>query len=498
MIERPPVLELERIAKSYGGVSALRGVDFTLRAGEIHGLVGENGAGKTTLMKIIAGVETGFQGAFRMDGGLIRFHSPHDAIAAGIGMVHQELSIAPDLSVAENVFLGRQPVTWFGTIDWRKMAVDAQAELSSLGLAVDPRARIGSLSLGLQQSIELGRILFSGARVIILDEPTSALSPPETEQLFGALRRLAAAGRSVVFISHFLDDIAAISHRLTVLREGSSVASVDTRSVDKSWIIRRMIGTGKGVGVGTDAVEVKLKLKPEGEPVLSADRLQGGTVRDVSLEVASGEVLGVYGFMGSGHSDLGQLFVGKEPARGIVRLAGRRLHHSNTAQAKRAGLVCLPESRRHMLFAAQPVYKNISIGILEKLSRLLLRPAAERRIAVERIAELDVRPRSVERMVGAFSGGNQQKVALARWLTHLPKALVLNEPTRGMDIGAKRDVVAIIRNLREQGVAIIVTSTEPETILAVADRVIVMKRGRVAREFSGEVVGKDHLLASAA
>src|SRR5215207_3157895 len=245
MISEPsPRLEMAGISKSFGGVAALREVDFTLRAGEIHGLVGENGAGKSTLMKIIAGVHTEYDGRMSIDGREVRFRSARDSLAAGIGMVHQELSIVPDLTVAENVYLGKQPVVAGGIVDWGAMVRGAREQLADLGIDVDPRARMGSLPIGLQQLIELARVLFSGARIVILDEPTSALSPPEVQRLFEVLRGVRASGRSIVFISHFLDDVLGISDTVTIFRNGRLIATEAAGTVDKGWLIQRMIGRG--------------------------------------------------------------------------------------------------------------------------------------------------------------------------------------------------------------------------------------------------------------
>src|SRR5215469_645930 len=242
----PALLELSGISKSFGGVQALRAVDFALEPGEIHGLVGENGAGKSTLMKIIAGVHADYEGSMRVDGRVVHFRSSRDALAAGIGMVHQELSVAPELTVAENVFLGMQPVNRLGIIAWRKMAERAREQLRNLGLDIDPRARLGDFPIGVQQLVELSRVLFSGARIIILDEPTSALSPPEIERLFSVLLRLKQSGRSLIFISHFLDDILKISDAITIFRNGRKVATTPvTAEIDKGWIIERMIGSGR-------------------------------------------------------------------------------------------------------------------------------------------------------------------------------------------------------------------------------------------------------------
>jgi ribose transport system ATP-binding protein len=495
----PAVLELSAITKTFGGVAALDAVGFSLSRGEIHGLVGENGAGKSTLMKIIAGVHADYQGEMRLDNRLVHFDSPRDARACGIGMVHQELSVVPDLSVAENVHLGAQPVDRFGLIDWRAMRRAAAEHLANLGIDVDPRTPMGGLPLGLQQMIEVARVLFSGARIIILDEPTSALAPPEVERLFGLLRRLRDAGRSMVFISHFLDDVLAICDRVTVFRNGQAVATEACAGVNKRWVIDRMIGTGHEELEESYLADIPLHSPPGAKVVLELDSLgRAGAYHDVSLRVRAGEVLGIYGFLGAGQLELARTLFGLLHAeRGQIALDGRTVRFSSATQARRLGMAFLPESRRMMLFGTEPLFKNVTISILDRIDRLWLRPGAERGIARQHVQRLHIRPPDVSRMVGTFSGGNQQKVALAKWLTHLPRVLVLNEPTRGMDVGAKDDVIKIVRALREQGIAIIVVSTEPETVLSLADRILVMKKGTMVREFADEPVSKDRLLEAA-
>ena len=493
------MLELVGIAKSFGGVEALSDVDFTLRDGEIHGLVGENGAGKSTLMKIIAGVQSDYAGTMRVDGTPVHLRSAREARALGIGMVHQELSVMPDLSVAENVFLGVQPVRRLGLVDWPRMMAEARRHLEGLGIDIDPRARMGGLPIGLQQLVELTRVLFSGARMIILDEPTSALSPPEIERLFAVLQRLRAAGKSIVFISHFIDDVLKVADSVSVLRNGRKVVTVSAAGVDKPWIIERMIGAGHGQLEESYTGDIRLDSRPDAPVVLEARGLaHARAYRDVDLAVRAGEVLGIYGFMGCGQLELARTLFGKlRPERGTLRLDGRALRLRNTAAASRAGIAFVPESRRSMLFGPEPVYKNISIGILGRLAAVRLRPAQERAIARRHIERLRIRPPSTERPLATLSGGNQQKVGLAKWLTYPPKVLVLSEPTRGMDVGAKDDVIKIVRGLREQGIGIVVVSTEPETVLALADRILVMKKGAIVHEFAGERVSKDRLLAAA-
>ncbi|MGJ4931412.1 sugar ABC transporter ATP-binding protein [Bradyrhizobium sp. HKCCYLS2038] len=497
---RPPLLELQDITKSFGGVTALRGVDFTLRPGEIHGLVGENGAGKSTLMKIIAGVHTGFSGRFLLDGREVHFNSARDARAAGIAMVHQELSVAPDLTVAENVFLGNQPTNALGIVQWRRMAREAAEQLKRLGIEADPMSRLGDLPIGVQQLIEIARVLFSGARIIILDEPTSALSPPEVERLFAALRKLREEGTGIIFISHFIEDILLISDEVTVFRNGCKIMETRAADTSKAALIEAMIGKGRDALEDSYTHDITLPAPPAGKPVVvEADSLSlARNLKRVSFSVHAGEVLGIYGFMGCGQLELARILFGKlAPDAGELRVAGERNRFKSTADARRAGIAFVPESRRDMLFLQEPVYKNVSISILDRINAVLLKPSRERELARRQVEQLQIRPADVEIDLGLLSGGNQQKVALAKWLSHPPRLLVLCEPTRGMDVGAKSDVIGIVRQLRDQGIAVIVLSTEPETVLSLADRVIVLKRGEVVREFAGETISKDRLLEAA-
>ena len=493
----PPLLQLTNVSKSFGGIAALKDVDFTLHAGEIHGLVGENGAGKSTTMKIIAGVYSDYEGEMRVDGKLVHFRSARDALAAGIGMVHQELSTIPDLTVAENVFLGHQPLTRFGTIDWAQINREAARLISSLGLDIDPKTTMGSLPVGLQQLVELSRVLFSGAKTIILDEPTSALSPPEVKRLFDVLRKIKAEGRGIIFISHFLDDVLEISDTVTVFRNGKKVATESAASLTKDAVISHMIGRGSiGMHMGESAELFSDDSKPI---VLAADAIgDGKTLHKISLSLRAGEITGVYGFMGCGQVELARALFGKiKLKRGHLVLNGAQRNFKSTSAARKGGIAFVPENRRMMLFRTEPVYKNVSIAILDRIHRLLLKPGQERKIAATRAVDLQIRPPNPNMALGSLSGGNQQKVALAKWLTHLPKVLILSEPTRGMDVGAKEDVIRIVKDLRDKGVAILVLSTEPETILTLANRVTVLRKGMVAKEFNSGTLYKADLLAAA-
>jgi ribose transport system ATP-binding protein len=494
--EAPLLIDMRGVSKSFGGVQALRDVDFTLKPGEIHGLVGENGAGKSTLMKIIAGVHSGFDGDMRVEGKPVHFRSARDALAHGIGMVHQELSVVPDLTVAENVFLGQQPLKAGGIVDWARMNRDARRLVASLGLDIDPGTRIGNLPVGVQQLIELARVLFSGARTIILDEPTSALSAPEVERLFAALRKLKAEGKGLIFISHFIDDVLDISDRITVFRNSKRVTTLARSETDKDQIIGHMIGRGSidmHMGEETDLTPRDTAVVIEAEGLSDRKFLRG-----VNLSLRQGEITGVYGFMGCGQVELARALFGKHKVSGgRLKLAGKSVIFRSTAAARKSGLAFVPENRSMMLFRREPVFKNISIAILDRIHRMFVMPSREQDIADAQIKDLNIKPPRNDIVLGSLSGGNQQKVALAKWLTHLPKVLILSEPTRGMDVGAKEDVIRIVKSLRDKGVAVLVLSTEPETILTLADRITVMKRGVIVKEFSSGKVTKSDLLAVA-
>src|SRR6516164_2126166 len=337
---RSPILDLQEITKAFGGVEALRGVDFALYAGEIHGLVGENGAGKSTLMKIIAGVHPEFSGRFLVDGRETHFRSTRDAHAAGIAMVHQELSVAPDLTVAENVFLGNQPTNRLGIVQWRRMAREAGEQLARFGIDVDPMSRLGDLPIGVQQLIELARVLFSGARIVILDEPTSALSPPEVERLFATLRRLRDEGTGIVFISHFIEDILRVSDTVTVFRNGRKVAETAAAATTKGALIEAMIGRGGEALEHSYTDDLMLPPAKDGSIVLKVDQLSlARSLQDVSFDARSGEVLGIYGFMGCGQQELSRILFGRlKPDSGTLSVDDSPRTFASTAAARRAGV----------------------------------------------------------------------------------------------------------------------------------------------------------------
>ena len=491
-----PILEFRNVSKHFSGVTALRHVNFELRRGEVHSIVGENGAGKSTLIKIIAGVHTDYEGELRLEGQVVHFHSPADAKAQGIGTVYQELSIAPHLSVAENLFMGRIPVNRFRLVDWKTINRKAREYLQDLGLNVNVRRPLGSFPIGVQQMVEVARVLFSGARILILDEPTSALSPPEAQHLFEFIARLKKRGATIIYISHFLEEALAVSDRVTVMKNGRRVGTYASHDVDKAFLIRQMIG-------GESESLFAAYLSPEercceraGEVVFRVEGLsRGRDFQEITFQVRSGEIVGLYGFMGAGKTALANTLFGySQPDKGRIILHGRPLRLKNTETARRHGMAYLPNNRRLSIFPGKEVYKNITITYLDQILGRLLRKKKEIAIAQEMIHRTGVQPPDPVKEIQHLSGGNQQKAILSKWLVKEPAFLILNEPTRGMDVGAKEEVMHIVRDLRDQGMAILLISSEPEIILANSDRILVMSQGRLTRSMENRGQTKESLM----
>ncbi len=494
-----PVLAFRGVTKRFGGATALDDVDFELLPGEIHGLVGENGAGKSTLMKILSGVHSPDEGEIVLRGELVQFSSPAESKARGIGMIYQELSCMPALTVAENVFLGSQPMTRSRLIDWKRMRREAAAHLSSLGIDVDVSTQLGRLSLGGQQLVEIARVVFSGASIIVLDEPTSALSGPEASRLFAAMQGLKERGASLVFISHFLEDVLAVSDRVTVLKNSRKVATLPNTGLTKHHLIQLMIGRDADALAESYEGGVTLPMPPTTTPVLEVESLTRiGSFVDVSFAAHPGEILGVFGNLGAGMTEVARVLFGRErPTSGTMRLDGQPIAPRKTREAKRLGIAYLSENRRATIFPRHEIFKNITLAHLDEIVGGVIRQSREVAIAGDLVKRTGVRPPRPTIAAGNLSGGNQQKVALAKWLTVQPKVLILNEPTRGMDVGAKREVLDLIKALKTEGVAIVLISTEPETVLAESDRILVMAKGQIAKEFVNERVSKDLLMSYA-
>jgi ribose transport system ATP-binding protein len=491
LVDSPFVIQLEKISKRFRSLQALDQVDFDLRAGEIHALVGENGAGKSTLMRILAGIYTEYEGSYHLDDKPVHFQSPKEALNRGIGMIHQELNVMPELSVAENLFLGRQPLTRWGTIDWDKIKRTAREELATLGFEnIDVRKPLGKYSLGTQQVVEVLRVIFSGARVLIMDEPTSALSPAEVERLIELVDTLRRGNRSVIYISHFLEEVMRVADRITVLRDGHKVTTVNRAETSVNQLISLILGK-----------EIKAELPPAAVKnheriLLEVQDLSADVFTGISLKVDAGEILGIYGAIGAGHFDLARAIFGMYRFdKGIIEVDGHRFPANFSARyAIKHGLAYANETRRKSLFMDDAIYKNVTLPHLTRIARFSPQQSQELKVAEPAINMVGVHPPDPLNAVGRLSGGNQQKVAIARWLTFPPKVLIVSEPTRGMDVGAKSEVLGILRNLRNEGYGVLVVSSEPETVLAVSDRVIVMSHGRIAAHMENVNLDKDVLM----
>lgn len=493
------LLECQGIGMRFGGETALDAVDFTLARGEVHGVVGSNGAGKSTLMKILAGALPNHEGTIRIEGQPARLHTPRAALEQGIAMVYQELSGVGQLSVAENLFLGRQPATRWGTIRWREMRARAKQFLADMGIDIDVRRRLDRFPLVIRQMVEIVRGVHSGARVLILDEPTSALSPPETRRLFDLIRMLKQRGVSIVFISHFIEDVLEISDRVTILRDGRRIETTRAGAVDKHYVIHVMLGHGlEGEEVGFEA-PVTLPPRKEGPRLLTVNGVsKPGVFEGISLSIAAGECLGLYGFVGAGHQELAHAVAGAlRPPMGTVAVAGIPLRPGSSHDAVRRGVALVAADRAQTVIRSEPIYKNLTVAHLRRAVGEWLIQDREIRVAEPLLARVGCKPPLPRLRSGSLSGGNQQKIVLGKWLLGPIRVLVLEEPTRGMDVGAKEEVMELVAQLKKAGTAVLLATTEPELVLAHADRILVFRRGEIRHEFVDVQVSKQDLVRHA-
>jgi ribose transport system ATP-binding protein len=479
-----PLLRMRGIVKRFPGVRALDGVDFEVVPGEVHCLLGQNGAGKSTLIKVLSGAYRPDAGEIEWDGERVSFTSPHDADVAGIATIHQELDLVPWLSVAENVVLGHEPARLGFTRPASAEQVAADV-LRRLGHPeIPPRREVGRLSAAGQQVVSVARALSRNARLIVMDEPSAVLDSEEVANLFRVVRELTSAGVAVVYISHRLEEIRRIGDRVTVLKDGRTVArNLPARTTPTPEIIRLMTGR---------AVEYALPPRgpePTGPPVLEVSGLtRRGEFTDVSFQVRAGEILGLAGLVGSGRSEILETIYGARRAHaGTVRVRGRELRAGSVPAAVRAGVGLCPEERKSQaLLLAEPVYRNVSLPVLHRFARAgFLRQDAERREVAAVTHQLRVLPADPGRVTRTLSGGNQQKVVLARWLLTGCSVLLLDEPTRGVDVGARGEIYTLVRRLAGQGVAVLLVSSDVPEVLGLADRVLVLADGRVVHEAPG-------------
>lgn len=487
------LLRAEGIDKRYPGVHALDRVDLDLREGEIHMLLGENGAGKSTLLKILSGSVSKDAGRIIVRGRPVEIADAQHARALGIGMVYQELSLVPGLSVAENISLGRWPVGAGRLVNWSRMIARAEAVLGSLGVAIDPRVPARRLTVAEQQLTEVARVLALDVQILLLDEPTSALSDRERERLFGILRSLRDKGVSVLYTSHRLREIREIGDRVTVLRDGRNVGTLAVADADEDTVVRMMVG--RDIRERFPKASVSL-----GPPVLTVRDLEvEGALCGISFTVRAGEILGVFGLRGAGRTTLARALFGMvRPSGGEVFVNGERLDISSPEEAIARGIGYTTEDRREGLVPMLGLPPNITLASLGEITRGgLIDQRAEHRIGARLVDELRIQPPALSRPVRLLSGGNQQKVVLAKWLASKSRVLIFDEPTRGIDVGAKTEVFHLMGRLCAQGVGIVMLSSEIPEVMGMADRILVMHRGKITAEYERGRATQEDLLRRA-
>jgi len=488
------ILELENVNKSYDGAKALTDVHFDLREGEVHALVGENGAGKSTLVKAIMGVIQADSGQIFYEGEPVKISNPLDAQRLGIAAIFQEASLFPDLSVAENLFVGHEPKNWLGAIDWRKMNEMAIKPLEELGVKLDVHRKVLGLSIAQMQMIEIAKAMSVDAQILIMDEPTSTLTLHEVKDLFRIIEKLRDDNRSVMFISHRLEEVFEIADRVTVFRDGKYIDTKNVKDICQADLIRMMIGR--------NIKHMYQKLEVErGEVVMEVRNLKKeGLFEDISFKLHKGEILGLAWLVGAQRTEVATTLFGITPADdGEIHIKGKKEKINNPRKALGLGMAYVPENRQtHGLVLQSNISKNISLPILKDFCQFSFINRKKESIHTQKMHDkLDVRSAGIEQLAQELSGGNQQKVVLAKWLSINPEILILDEPTRGIDVGTKASVHKLISQLAKEGLAIIMISSELPEILGMSDRVIVMCEGRLTGEFSREEANQEKLMTAA-
>ena len=489
------LLKASNLTKSYAGVQALKSASFEMRAGEVHALIGENGAGKSTLIKIITGAVETDSGEINLDGQPIQDNSPQLAKSLGIAAIYQQPALFPELTVAENIALGVEQTSSWQPINWKARHVRAAELLTQVGANISTEALASELTMPQQQLVEIARAFGANARVLIFDEPTASLSEEDTQNLFRVIRELRERGVAIIYISHRLDELPLIADRVTVLRDGVTIETRQMADVNRQELIRLMVG--RELSAVFPKREVAL-----GQTVLEVRNLtcHEAGIRDISFTVRTGEILGVAGLVGAGRTELAQTLFGLTPAdSGEIHLRGQAVKITSPAQAAELGIAYVPEDRRrHGVILELPIRANTTLASLRNLSKFgFLDFAAERELAADYASRLGVKTPALFATAGTLSGGNQQKVALSRWLATKPSVLILDEPTQGIDVGAKSEIHSLMGELAEQGLAIVMISSELPEILGMSDRIAVMHAGRIAATFDRAEASQQTILAAA-
>lgn len=484
-------VELRNISKSFGGIAALKNVTFKVLPGEIHALVGENGAGKSTLMKILSGAYTKDTGQIFIDDAEVQIRNTYDSKILGIGIIYQEFSIVPELSVAENIFLNRLHSTGFW-MKWGKLKKNAEELIDNIGFNIDPALRAGDLSIAQQQIVEIAKALSENARILILDEPSAVLGPQEIQKLFDTLKRLKSGGVSIIYISHHLSEIFKIADRITVLKDGTSSGSLNVSETNRDSIVKLMLGRS------LDTMYPSREPKIGREALKAVDIIRDEKVKGVSLSVKEGEILGIAGLVGSGRSEtVRAIFAADKFDKGRIVLYGNKIQLKSPVRAVMMGIGMVPEDRKqHGVILSLSVKENISLTDYKSICNQFgfIKAKKERDNITELIRKLRIRTENENQEVSKLSGGNQQKVALAKWLNRDCRVMIIDEPTRGVDVGAKVEIYNLINELSQKGVAIIVISSETTELIGLCDRIIVMRKGQVRGELMKQDFSEEGIL----
>ena len=491
-MENKTVLEMKRIVKRYPGVVALDEVDFDLRAGEVHALVGENGAGKSTLVKVLAGATPRDAGEIYLDGQKTEVLSPHHAQELGISMIYQEFNLSPYLSVAENIFLGREPLRQRSPfIDWSRMYKDARNILAKIDVSLDVRRPVNELSVAEQQMVEIGKALSFNAKILVMDEPSATLTEHELESLFNLIRSLKQQGMGIIYISHRMEELFEVGDRVTVMRDGKRIDTRDVGEVQKEQIIRMMVGR-------KITEEFPKQQFERGREILRVEGLnRASALKDISFSVHRGEIVGLTGLVGAGRTELARAVFGADPIdSGVIFLDGRKVKIRSPQDAIKLGIGLLTEDRKNQgLVIGMKVRENVTLSGLQILVRRIFIDRKKERVETERyVRELQIKTPGIEQLVKNLSGGNQQKVVLAKWLFTKSRMLLFDEPTRGIDVGAKREIYRLINELVSRDVGVVFISSELPEVIGMCDRILVMHEGRIVAEIAHSEVTQEKVM----